>query len=64
MVRMGVTLTFPGSAEQKHAEFSWNMVSPGYFQAMQIPILQGRSCQDADAPGEPVAIVNETVARR
>lgn len=64
MVRMGVTLTFPGSAEQRHAEFSWNMVSPEYFQAMQIPVLQGRGFQDADGPGEPVAIVNETFARR
>ena len=40
-------------------------VSPGYFAAMGIPILSGRAftTQEAQADG-PVAIVDETLARR
>jgi predicted permease len=40
-------------------------VSPGYFAATGIPILRGRDFTAADREGtRPVAIVNETVARR
>ena len=43
----------------------WNVVTPGYFSAMQIAILRGRTFTDADGSGTPaVAIVNETFARR
>ena len=45
-------------ADQRH-------ISPGYFQAMNIPVLQGRAFQATDdARGEQVAIVNRTMARR
>jgi putative ABC transport system permease protein len=41
-------------------------VMPGYFEAMRIPVLRGRSLQDGDlAPGAPLAVViNEEMARR
>jgi len=40
-------------------------VSPGYFQTLGIPIVEGRAFTDADRPDTPrVAIVNETFARR
>jgi putative ABC transport system permease protein len=40
-------------------------VSPGFFDAMGIRILQGRGFTDDDrATGAPVAIVNESFARR
>jgi len=40
-------------------------VGPEYFRMLDIPILEGRSFNDADTPDEPyVAIVNETMARR
>lgn len=43
---------------------SFNAVSPGFFQTLQIPLLAGRDFTDADAVGRPqVAIVNETFAR-
>jgi putative ABC transport system permease protein len=42
-----------------------NMVSPGYFRAMGIPILSGREFAEADSSGSPrVAIVSADTARR
>ena len=42
-----------------------NMVSPGYFDTMRIPILRGRDFNDADRDEtRHVAIVNEEMARR
>jgi predicted permease len=42
----------------------WNVVSPGYFETLRMPIARGRAFGDADRPGSlDVAIVNETFAR-
>lgn len=42
-----------------------NSISPGYFGAMRIPILEGRDFQDGDtAETTPVAIVNEQFAKQ
>lgn len=39
--------------------------SPGYFEAMGIPLVEGRAFLDSDGPGAPpVVIVDETIARR
>jgi predicted permease len=38
--------------------------TPGYFPAMRIPLLRGRSFVDSDGPSSvPVAIVDDTLAR-
>jgi putative ABC transport system permease protein len=40
-------------------------VSPDYFSAMQIPLIEGQGFTDWDAPGHPVAVVvNEALARK
>jgi predicted permease len=40
-------------------------VSPGYFTAIRVPIVEGRAFTDDDRPETPrVAIVNETFARK
>lgn len=43
-----------------------NVVWPGYFEVMGIPLVAGRSFAEADGrPGAPlVAVVNETMAKR
>ncbi len=48
-----------------HAFAGWTFVSPGYFEALRIPILRGRAFTPSDDAGAPgVAIINETMARR
>jgi putative ABC transport system permease protein len=44
----------------------WRVVTPGFFQAMNIPLLRGRDFSDGDAPtGAPlVVIVSQTTAKR
>jgi putative ABC transport system permease protein len=51
-------------AERPTAEMQ--IVSPGYFRTLDLPILAGRAFDDGDRPGAmPVCIVNEAfVARR
>jgi putative ABC transport system permease protein len=61
----GVFVTVEGSptAETEAAEASIHTVTPGYFAAMGMPVLQGRSftqADDADAPR--VVIVNRAFA--
>jgi putative ABC transport system permease protein len=45
---------------------SWfNCVSPGYFQTLRIPLLAGRNFGSGDTKtSPPVAIINQTLARR
>ena len=46
-------------------ELPIDSISPGYFQAMAMQIVQGRAFTGQDGiDGLPVAVVNETMARR
>jgi putative ABC transport system permease protein len=43
----------------------FNVVGPGYFRTLSIPLLQGRDFSGSDTErAEPVGIVNEAFARR
>ena len=43
----------------------WRIVSPGYFQSMGIPLLQGRDFTDADGPtAPPVMIISQATAKK
>jgi predicted permease len=53
----------PTPAEQPSAGFQ--IVTPSYFATMGIPLVSGRDFHASDAhDAQPVAIVNETLARR
>jgi predicted permease len=41
----------------------YQTITAGYFEAMRIPIVRGRTFRAADRVGAPVAVVNETFAR-
>jgi predicted permease len=43
----------------------WNIVSPGFFRTIRLPLLRGRDFTEADSAGAPaVAIINQTMAER
>jgi predicted permease len=44
--------------------FWLNIVTPGYFSVMGVPLLSGRGFGDADVTGPPVAIVTAETARK
>lgn len=52
-----------GRTDETHAGF--RSVTPDYFRAMGIPLLAGRALSKEDRAGAPpVAVVNQTMARR
>ncbi|MFC1662095.1 ABC transporter permease, partial [Gemmatimonadota bacterium] len=53
-----------GGDEERPGLVMWG-VAPGFFDVVGIPVLQGRGFVDEDGrDGEPVVIINETLARR
>jgi putative ABC transport system permease protein len=53
----------PGISEQPHTNY--RLITPGFLRALEIPLLAGRSFGPEDtASSPPVAVVNETMARR
>ncbi|HEV2490658.1 MAG TPA: ABC transporter permease [Candidatus Acidoferrales bacterium] len=50
--------------DRRTPETDWRPITPGYFEAMQIPLLSGRYFNDSDtATGAPVAIVDDSFVR-
>jgi predicted permease len=54
-----------GTGDRRRTNVDMNVVGPGYFDVMQIPLLRGRSFEAGDRSGAPdVAIVNRALAER
>jgi putative ABC transport system permease protein len=54
----------PATPEES-ASASYVVATPGYFHALQIPLLAGRAINEQDADKSPmVVVINETMARR
>lgn len=58
--------TEEGAGEKRvQIQVNFNIVSPGFFQALRIPILQGRGLTAQDVAGAPeVVVLDEPTARR
>jgi len=55
----------PLAPGQVAPEVSFNRIDPAYLQSMRVPLLEGRAFKDSDnETTRPVAIVNQTMARR
>ena len=53
-----------GRPDERH-RIRHTSITPGFFKTLQIPLLRGRDFTTADSPAAPpVAVVNETMARR
>ena len=61
----GAELRIAGRGEPFNARYEVNLVGPGYFRSMGIPLDRGREFLPSDKRGAPVAaIVNEEFVRR
>jgi len=53
------------TGRRKKVQVGFNVVSPGYFRTVGIPVVRGRDFNASDRPGAaPVALINEEMARR
>ncbi|RPH68444.1 MAG: ABC transporter permease [Myxococcaceae bacterium] len=53
-----------GPGAERHSE-QYRPVTPGFFETLRIPLLQGRRIEEADRDGAPkVVVVNESFARK
>jgi putative ABC transport system permease protein len=61
-------LRLPGSTRpdgSNEISADWNVVEPGFFHALKIPMVRGRDFDERDSgTAPPVAIVSEAFARR
>jgi predicted permease len=55
----------PNALGTEQLQADWRMVSPGYFAAMGIPLLRGRTFSDEDrSGGRTVVVLSADMARR
>jgi putative ABC transport system permease protein len=59
----GTDPTTPGLPPPENVDY-YQTVTLGYTETMGIPIVDGRAFERADVGGAPVALINETLARR
>jgi putative ABC transport system permease protein len=65
---VGIGLQFSGDGHahgKDDPRAQWRSISPGFFAALGVPMLEGRDFNDLDDKNnEPVVIVSETLAQR
>ncbi|MGA8104951.1 MAG: ADOP family duplicated permease [Candidatus Acidiferrales bacterium] len=65
---VGIGLQFSGDGHvhgKDDPRAQWRTISPGFFAALGVPMLEGRDFNDLDGKNnEPVVIVSETLAQR
>lgn len=60
------TINIEGRTEAPGEDFDgdWQIVTPGYFEAMRIPLREGRFFESSDRiDGHQVAVINEAMAK-
>ena len=58
------SFTIEGRPEPIQQPLTFDIITPDFFQVLQVPLLRGRSFSDRDtADGQLVAIINETTAK-
>jgi putative ABC transport system permease protein len=64
-IQLGLSAPGAPANPQGDDEPSGNIVAPGYFATLRIPLVEGRDFADGDRSGaQPVVIVSEAAARR
>ncbi len=64
-LNMGFRIADGVNASDKGFPMDDIYVTPGYLEALRIPVVEGRAITDADrADTEPVVVINEAFARR
>lgn len=70
MAGAGATIHFniagrPPQGPQEYRLAGYRAVTPGYFETLKIPLLEGRTFTNGDRQGSPlVAVINESMARQ
>jgi predicted permease len=60
-----ITVEEYAAAQNEELHISENMIGPGYFSTLGVPLLTGREFNEADIGTSPrVAIINETFAQK
>ena len=55
----------PVAPGEQRRRADWQVVTPGYFQAMGMRLLRGRAIEDTDLEASPgVVVINETLAKK
>jgi putative ABC transport system permease protein len=58
------SFTIEGRPERIQQPMTFDIITPDFFQVLQVPLLRGRTFSDRDtADGPLVAIINETTAK-
>jgi len=61
----GIRIEGRPTGDERTIAADWQVVTPGYFEAIGTPLREGRTFTDADASTTlPVIVVNETMAKK